>query len=258
MKSENNVLDSPIKNHHFIKQNSEIRKTKPVRKDFESEISSNNPNYFFGRCLIDHSGKQFACVHEHCHRCFNGDEAEDRQGFHALQFHSEDRKLWIEEIFPDILCFVKTIPSAELADYRLSFNHRFIHKNGTISEFLLEGTFSLSGMNKPPVLNLKLFTELGDIKTDETINLTIFRYSKHLGYEKVFSKVYGETTNPLLSPREMEIIRLCLEGLSSKMIAEKLSLSIHTVKNHKRNCMEKTLTHNITELINKCIKSRWM
>lgn len=258
MKSENNVLDSPIKNHHFIKKNSDIKKALPIRKDFDSEMSSNNPIYFFGCCLIDHSGKQFACVHEHCHRCFKSETVDDNHEFHALRFHVEDRRLWGEEVFPDILSFVNSIPFGELADYRLSFNHRFIHKNGAISEFLLEGTFSRSGINKPPVLNLKVFTELGDIKTDETINLTIFRYSKHLGYEKVFSKVYGETANPILSQREMEIIRLCLEGLSSKMIAEKLSLSIHTVKNHKRNCMEKTLTHNITELINKCIKSHWM
>jgi DNA-binding NarL/FixJ family response regulator len=56
----------------------------------------------------------------------------------------------------------------------------------------------------------------------------------------------------------MEIIRLCHEGLSSKMIAEKLNLSIHTVKNHKRNSMNKTLTHNITELIHLCIKNNWL
>lgn len=106
-----------------------------------------------------------------------------------------------------------------------------------------------------PILNLKVFFEIADIKSDETIILTLFRYDADNGYQKIFSKVYGGTCNSLLSKREMEIIRLCQKGLSSKMIAEKLNLSIHTVKNHKRNCMEKTLTHNITELIHCCIKS---
>jgi DNA-binding CsgD family transcriptional regulator len=30
------------------------------------------------------------------------------------------------------------------------------------------------------------------------------------------------------------------------------------VKNHKRNCMEKTQTHNISELIHICIQNRWL
>lgn len=88
--------------------------------------------------------------------------------------------------------------------------------------------------------------------------LTVFSYSVDLGYRKVFRKVYGGKYFSELSQREMEIIRLCHEGFSSKMIAEKLNLSIHTVKNHKRNCMEKTMTHNISELIHMCIQSGWL
>jgi DNA-binding NarL/FixJ family response regulator len=109
-----------------------------------------------------------------------------------------------------------------------------------------------------PVLNLKVFFEIADIKTDETIVLTIFRYEESTGYQKVFTKAYGKYNNSLLTQREIEIIRLCSEGLSSKMIAEKLNLSIHTVKNHKRHCMDKTSTHNISELIHVCIQNHWL
>jgi DNA-binding CsgD family transcriptional regulator len=42
------------------------------------------------------------------------------------------------------------------------------------------------------------------------------------------------------------------------MIADKLNLSIHTVKNHKRNSMDKTMTHNIAELIHLCILNHWV
>jgi DNA-binding CsgD family transcriptional regulator len=258
MKSENSVVDYSYKSHSLIRKNAENRKALIEKQSLDSEIQGNNPLFFFGCCLIDHSGQQFACIHEHCHRCFNSDRLDKKKEFHALQFHPEDRKLWEDEVFPDILDFLNDIPAAELSEYRLSFNHRFILKNKTISEFLLEGTFSKSLSSKTPTLNLKVFSEIGDIKTDETINLTIYRYSLHHGYHKVFSKVYGCKSNSLLSLREMEIIKLCFDGLSSKMIAEKLNLSIHTVKNHKRNCMEKTFTHNISELINFCIKSRWM
>jgi DNA-binding NarL/FixJ family response regulator len=152
---------------------------------------------------------------------------------------------------------MNTIPEAQLTDYRFSFNHRYIRKDGSISQFLQEGTLSISGDENLPVLNLRVFTEIGDFKTDETMILSIFRYTADQGYQKVYSRIYGNNDSMQLSQREIEIIKLCLEGLSSKMIADRLNLSIHTVKNHKRNCMEKTLTHNITELIHLCIRSHW-
>ncbi len=258
MKSENNILEYPRKSHFVIRRNSDSRKPNSVRSIFASEIVRNNPLRFFDCCLIDHSGKQFACIHEHCLRCFNKDRKDEIYHFQAVRFHPEDQKLWNERIFPDILGFITPIPENELPHYRLSFNHRFIQRDKTVSEFLLEGTFVLSEITKLPLLNLTVFTEIGDIKTDVTINLTIYRYSALSGYQKVLSKVYAKKVDSYLSPRELEIIRLCYEGYSSKMIADKLNLSIHTIKNHKRNCMEKTMTHNITELIHYCLIYRWL
>jgi len=159
---------------------------------------------------------------------------------------------------PDITEFSENIPPAELPAYRFSFNHRYIRKDGQVSQFLHEGALAFSDKSRQPLLRLKVFTEIGDFKTDKTLVLTISKYSDELGYQKVFSKIYVETGHGQLSKREMEIIKLCFQGLSSKMIADRLNLSIHTVKNHKRNSMEKTLTHNLDELINLCIRSRWM
>jgi DNA-binding CsgD family transcriptional regulator len=258
MKSENNTLDYPQKSHFVIRRDAPSKKHIPARTIFGSEIVRNNPLCFFDCCLIDHSGRQFACIHEHCRRCFNTDRLNDKHEFQAVHFHPEDRELWDERVFPDILSFMNPVPADELPDYRLSFNHRFILKNETISEFLLEGTFASSVITKLPVLNLNVFTEIGNIKTDESINLTIYRYSILYGYQKVFSKVYVKKCDSFLSNRELEIIKLCHEGQSSKMIADKLNLSIHTIKNHKRNCMEKTMTHNISELIHYCLVYRWL
>jgi DNA-binding NarL/FixJ family response regulator len=121
-----------------------------------------------------------------------------------------------------------------------------------------EGSVVFTENQLLPVLNLNVFFEIADIKPDETIVLTIFRYIESEGYKKVFTKEYGKFFNSVLTQREMAIIRLCHEGLSSKMIAEKLNLSIHTVKNHKRHCMDKTSTHNISELIHLCIQNHWL
>lgn len=226
-----------------------------------SETVQNNYMHIFDACMVDHSGKQYACRHvaceENCNLSENKFQADD-QVFHALRFYPDDRKLWYESVWPDILLFMKNIDADEYRLYRFSFNHRYIQADGQVSQFLHEGVLSVSGESSKPRLQVKVFTEIGEIKTDQSIVLTIFRYAPDAGYRKVFNRTYGQGNPACLSQREMEIIKLCFQGLSSKMIASKLNLSIHTVKNHKRNCMEKTFTHNIAELINICIRSRWI
>jgi len=225
------------------------------------ELSDENPSLLFGNCFVDHSGRQFACIHGHCNEqptCFKNNLLQEKIDFYELRFHQEDRMLWCDKVFPDILKFIGSEPNVEPSDYRFIFNHRYIRKDGSISQFMHEGSLNFVDDKCLPVLNLKVFFEIADIKADETIILTIFRYSAEHGYRKVFSKMYSDTSNSILSLRELEIIKLCHQGLSSKMIADKLNLSIHTVKNHKRNCMEKTLTHNISELIHACIKNHWL
>lgn len=215
----------------------------------------------YSACLIDHSGRQFVCFHNEClkhNSCFKKDFQNGMFDFQALHFHPDDKTLLSNNLLPDILKFIGHMSAAELTDYRFSFNHRYIRKDGSISQFLQEGTLLMSADEDLPVLNLRVFTEIGDFKTDETMILSIFRYTADQGYQKVYTKVYGNHDGLHLSVREKEIIKLCLEGLSSKMIAARLNLSIHTVKNHKRNSMEKTLTHNITELIHLCIRSHWL
>ena len=54
---------------------------------------------------------------------------------------------------------------------------------------------------------------------------------------------------PDLSYREFEIIRLIESGLSSKEIADKLFLSIHTVNTHRSNILEKSGKSQISDLI---------
>jgi DNA-binding CsgD family transcriptional regulator len=54
---------------------------------------------------------------------------------------------------------------------------------------------------------------------------------------------------PHFSCREFEILRLIESGLSSKQIADKLFLSVHTVNTHRRNILEYTDKDNISNLI---------
>ena len=52
-----------------------------------------------------------------------------------------------------------------------------------------------------------------------------------------------------ISKKEREILKYITEGMSSQEIAEKLSLSVRTVSNHRANILRKTDVKNTAELV---------
>lgn len=59
-----------------------------------------------------------------------------------------------------------------------------------------------------------------------------------------------------LSEREKEILKLLIEGLSKKQIAENIFLSHHTVDSHLRNIYAKLEVHSRSSAITKAIKEK--
>jgi DNA-binding NarL/FixJ family response regulator len=57
------------------------------------------------------------------------------------------------------------------------------------------------------------------------------------------------TTKDVLSPREYHVLSLVAEGLSNKAIAARLTLSIHTVRNHVQTLLTKLDTHSKLEAV---------
>jgi DNA-binding NarL/FixJ family response regulator len=59
-----------------------------------------------------------------------------------------------------------------------------------------------------------------------------------------------------LTEKEKEVLKYLVEGLSYKMIAEKVCLSFHTVHTHLRHIYEKLHVNSKGEAINKAIKNK--
>jgi len=57
-----------------------------------------------------------------------------------------------------------------------------------------------------------------------------------------------------LTKRELEIVTLAKQGLASKNIADKLSISINTVNNIRANLLGKTGASNMSEIVARAIK----
>lgn len=59
-----------------------------------------------------------------------------------------------------------------------------------------------------------------------------------------------------LSEREKDILRLLVDGLSYKMIAERLKISYNTVNSHIKKIYDKLQVHSVSEAVSKAIRNR--
>lgn len=71
---------------------------------------------------------------------------------------------------------------------------------------------------------------------------------------EMFKKFVPEKKDYNLSIREVEILQLLVEGLPKKIIADKLSISYHTVDSHLRKIYEKLKVHSASSAVAKALK----
>ncbi|CAG7857055.1 hypothetical protein MCAMS1_01766 [biofilm metagenome] len=67
-------------------------------------------------------------------------------------------------------------------------------------------------------------------------------------HEQNQRQMVGKKRLSTLTPREMEIVSMTIEGLPNKQIARLLDISLRTVEHHKTNILTKTGTINSLEL----------
>ncbi len=59
-----------------------------------------------------------------------------------------------------------------------------------------------------------------------------------------------------ITDRELDVVRLIAEGLSNKLIADKLELSTHTVNTHRKNVMTKLNIQNTAGIVMFAVKNQ--
>lgn len=66
-----------------------------------------------------------------------------------------------------------------------------------------------------------------------------------------YSRTFGINHNTELTERELEVLKLMAKGIFNKSIAEKLCISVHTVKAHATSIFRKLEVTNRIEAIMK-------
>lgn len=97
---------------------------------------------------------------------------------------------------------------------------------------------------------LEYFTLLKDLPADRGLTRVQLEWFcvHELGYRRLGTYVPTAPEQALTS-REIEVVQLIREGLSSKEIAARLFISLNTVRNHRSNLFRKTNARNVVDLV---------
>ncbi len=74
---------------------------------------------------------------------------------------------------------------------------------------------------------------------------------------KMLAKLTKPAAHPIsLTPRELDLLRLIVEGLTAKEIADRMQVSIHTTSTHTRNLFTKLNVHSRAAAVARALKDR--
>lgn len=141
--------------------------------------------------------------------------------------------------------FIYSLPIEERNDYQQTFQYRILNTKRQYINVISRQHVIQKDRNGKAWIVMGIL----DIAPDQTPIRKIKR--------TVINRKTGEILAPALIPaekqltnREKQILLLVHQGFLSKEIAEKLSLSIYTVNNHRKNILEKLNVDNVIEAIN--------
>ncbi|MDW7695600.1 LuxR C-terminal-related transcriptional regulator [Flammeovirgaceae bacterium SG7u.111] len=166
-------------------------------------------------------------------------------------------KSHMDSIHPDDIKLVHTI-AKRAHDWFLShtmvsletvfiFEYRIKHASGQYIKVNRKTIVFDMGLKNTLLMTVGIMTDIDGIKKDNLV-----RYDVSGSDTKGFNVPEVDKIHRIevaISDRELEVLLLMTQGLSSKEISEKLSISKVTVDDHRRNMLKKTGMKNSVELI---------
>ncbi len=172
----------------------------------------------------------------------------------------------IDRIHPDDLDFATQAEDAVInhlrynlgasnaLKYKMSFCMRIKTANGAYKLFLHQAIILSTDKNGHFAKVLNIHTDISHLSTTNSLKAYlsgIYGINEYIEID-VFPNAVNVSNTPLFSKREAEIIHLLAKGMKNKEIADQLFISLNTVKNHRKNILQKSGMKNCSELIARC------
>lgn len=159
--------------------------------------------------------------------------------------HPEDREA-VHRTGRKIEEWIKALNEEELPQYRYMVNFRWQRPDRTYIHLRWEQVMLPRAEERNDY-----FVLLHDITHEKPfarVQLEIYQVVQQ-EYRRINSYV-PLAVDSAFTQRELEVLQLIKQGLSSKEIAHQMNISLNTVRNHRSNLFKKTQVKNMIELLN--------
>jgi DNA-binding CsgD family transcriptional regulator len=250
-------MQPDIQKLHTVWHDHQMAKQKTIlpRVSFDevvSSILSVGPSYFY---VIDFFDMRLSHVSASIKEIHDLDPENVTFNDILNLIHPDDMEHVSQSEAQVLYVLYKIIKPDKITKYKMNYSFRF-KTLGDIYKLFLHQAITLT------------VDENGGIAKSLNIHTDISHITKINNYEVSLIGLFGEPSymnlknaaslkeNPVAvkyTKREVEIIKLMSEGASSLSIAKNLSISLDTVKNHRKNMLHKSNCKNMVELVKLCI-----
>ena len=171
------------------------------------------------------------------------------------RMHEDETSIWLKSL-QDLMEF--TMSNIALEDRRrmtYTWNYRIKSGDGNFKNIIQHTTPMFFDDQGKPIIGLAHYSVL---EAHEIIPIQASAKILNINdeYETLFYQNYGgqKLLSDNVSHRERDVLGLLIRGYSNPEIAQRLNISEHTVKTHRKNAMSKTNSKNVAQLIATCIR----
>ena len=168
--------------------------------------------------------------------------------------HPEDlSRSW--KLLKKVWEYIMEVPPAEREHYKFNYDYRNLKPNGEEVRILEQNAVLQQDVNGNITHILGICNDITGWKNTDNQIASITSTKDDSIIFLMPDEPSQPLSQPILSKREIEIVSLLAQGYSSKQIADKLSISFHTVNTHRQHMTQKTGVKNTGELVSFAISN---
>lgn len=164
--------------------------------------------------------------------------------------HPKDRVIIQNESFLEMNKLLRSTPSQERSNIKFSYNWRFRRSDQQYVHWLQQFNIIESDIEGNPIVQIGIGMDISHLKMDNKIVFSADWTDLNGNFMNIKKEFWPEPENQFnITSKEREVLKLIVNGFSSKMIASKLGISEYTVKDHRKHLFVKSQVKNTAQLV---------